>query len=139
MAESTMINTNARGIIKDVRGNMVILEVPGTSYEVHLLIDPSSHASELSARKGKRMTGEMNAHGLKIEESHAGGKFIEPLQGAPRIVAGSVIAKDDRRLCVDVSVPMWISLESHQNSGEFEVGQMVNCYVKSGTSIQPRS
>jgi hypothetical protein len=36
-----------------------------------------------------------------------------------------------------VAVPMWMTLEERQSADLFRVGQLVNCYVRSGTRFVP--
>ena len=70
-----------------------------------------------------------------------GGRFIEPIIGEPRIVAGLVLAVDlpKRRVLVDVAAPMWMTLVKDQPADEFVAGDLVNCYVESGTRFTPKA
>jgi hypothetical protein len=54
-------------------------------------------------------------------------------------VAGRILALDAarQRVLVDVSVPMWITFDDRQPAETFAVGDLVNCYVQSGTRFEP--
>ena len=76
---------------------------------------------------------------LKINVAHAGGQFIEPVLGHPRIVNGTVIAVDpaENRLLAQVVVPMWVDVAEGQSARDFATGQLVNFYFASGVSFTP--
>lgn len=72
-----------------------------------------------------------------MHRASGGGRFIEPIDGAPRIVQGAVLEVDapGRRLLIDVAAPFWISLQADQPADEFAVGELVNCYLASGATF----
>ena len=112
----------------------VVLAVPHTAYRLHLVVrDPA----RITTRLGKRIKGTIEARALRMHPADAGGCFIEPVWGHPRIVQGIVRGKDRRKILVDVSVPMWVTLHEGQDPDEIEEGQMVNFYVESGATFQP--
>jgi len=129
-------NTIARGVLVGVTDTGVVLAIAGTDYRVHLKC-ANDHA--MTAQTGKRVRGMIEANGLKLHKAQGGGRFIEPVNGMPRIVAGKVIAIDAgaNRLCVDVSLPMWVTLvENGQRTEQFDIGDLVNCYVRSGATFR---
>src|SRR5262245_61373291 len=101
--------TYARGVLESVGDNEVVLAIPGTSYRIHLV--STVPVGEIDAVPGAKIKGLIQARALRIHAARGGGRFIEPVWGAPRIVAGRVIAVDppNRRVCVDASVPMWVT------------------------------
>lgn len=101
---------------------------------------PTVPAGEIASPVGKRIKGTISARALRMHPSVGGGRFIEPVWGAPRIVAGAVMAIDEakRRILVDVSVPMWVTAPEGQDFGVLKKGALVNFYVESGTSFRPR-
>ena len=113
----------------------VVLSIPGSSYRLKLALNGSSSA--ISTPVGKRIKGTIEARALRVHPARAGGKFVEPVWGEPRIVQGTVKGREHNRLLVDVSVPMWVTLDERQNPAEFPDGQMVNFYVESGTTFTP--
>jgi hypothetical protein len=120
----------ARGVLESAGDDQVVLSVPGTDYRLHLVPDGT-----VEAAVGKRVRGTIHARALRMHRSDGGGRFIEPIYGAPRIVSGTVTAVDEdaNRLLVDVSVPMWVEMHELQRADEFAVGELVNFYVESGT------
>lgn len=129
-----------RGILESLSDEKIVLGIPGTDYRIQLV--PTVPASQIATPIGKRIKGAIHAQALRMFAAQGGGRFIEPIWGEPRIVAGVVLAVDEpnRRVLVDVAAPMWMTLADRQPPGElFPVGQLVNCYLQSGTSFTPLS
>lgn len=125
-----------RAIVKSVHDRTIVLLLPGTEYELHLRAGAGCEG--LQARIGKRVSGTIEAHALRMFVAQGGGRFIEPIQGEPRIIAGRVIAVDqtNRRVLVDVAAPIWMTLEEKQVADAFAVGDLVNCYLQSGATFK---
>jgi len=115
----------------------MVFAVPHTEYKLHLT--PTVPAGEFSKYVGKRISGVIEAVALRIHPAQAGGCFIEPIWGAPRIIAGKVCSVDEaeRRVLVDAGVPMWVTAPEGQDLSALVEGQLVNFYVQSGTSFRP--
>ena len=121
----------------------VILGVHGTDYLIRLTpsVGPSDFP-EPASRRNRRIRGTVMGRALKMHRADAGGRFIEPVHGQPRIVQGTVIrvdAKNDR-LLMDIVVPMWITVETGvtgQRASDFQPGDLLNFYLESGTSFVP--
>ena len=126
-----------RGVLEAFADDTIIISLPHTEYRLHLV--PTVPAAAITTPIGKRLKGTIHAKALRMFKAAGGGQFIEPLEGAPRIVAGRVLHVDaaGRRLLVDVAAPMWMTLADDNDPGEFAVGDMVNCYVESGTRFTP--
>lgn len=127
----------ARGILESLNDGELVLAVRGTEYRLHLV--PTVPPGEISTPLGKRIKGTIHARALRMHPAAGGGGFIEPVWGAPRIVAGTVIAvdPDKRRVLVDVGVPMWVEAPEGQDLGVIREGQLLNFYVESGTRFRP--
>ncbi len=127
----------ARGILESLTDEELVLAVPHTEYKLHLA--PTVPAGEFSKYVGKRIRGVIEAVALRIHPARGGGRFIEPVWGAPRIIAGKVCSVDKakRRVLVDAGVPMWVTATERQDLSELHEGRLVNFYVKSGTSFRP--
>lgn len=125
------------GVIESVSDDKIVLKITGTDYQLHLV--PTVPATEIGAAEGTRIRGTIQAKALKIHPANGGGRFIEPMYGAPRIVAGVVLAVDDesRTVLVDVAIPMRVALGEDQDMNVCQVGELVNFYVESGTSFTP--
>ncbi len=126
-----------RGIMESLSDDVIVISLPHTSYRLKLVLTVA--ASAISTSVGKRIKGTIHAKALRMFKASGGGLFIEPLEGAPRIVAGRVLQVDgpSRRVLVDVAAPMWMTLAPDNAPEEFAVGEMVNCYVESGTRFTP--
>jgi len=128
------VNEIARGVVESADAGRLVLRIPQTDYRLQLV-----PTGPISTPVGKRIKGVIHAKALRLFATQGGGKFIEPVIGEPRIVAGMVIAVDAlaRRVLVDVSVPMWMTLDDRQPKLEVAVGELVNCYVESGINFTP--
>jgi hypothetical protein len=126
-----------RGVLESLDDNELVLAVHHTEYKLHLM--PAVPAGEITAPVGSRIKGTIHARALRIHAAQGGGRFIEPVWGAPRIVAGKVRAVDEpqRRLLVDTGVPMWVEAPKGQDLGAIREGELVNFYVESGTRFRP--
>ena len=133
----TKPDTLARGILESLTDEQMVFAVPHTEYKLHLV--PTVPVGEFDKYVGKRIRGLIEAVALRIHPARAGGRFIEPVWGAPRIIAGKVCSVDDarRRVLVDAGVAMWVTAPEGQDLSELHEGQLVNFYVQSGTSFSP--
>jgi hypothetical protein len=127
----------ARGKLKRLDDEKLILSVPHTDYELHF--KPGVPAAEIDTPIGKRIKGTIRGAAQRMYLAGAGGRFIEPAQGEPRIVTGTVLAVDEpnRRVLVDVAVPMWLTTRNGQDYSFLREGVMVNCYIESGATFTP--
>jgi hypothetical protein len=127
----------ARGKLESLVDEQMVFAVPHTEYKLHLV--PTVPAAEFDKYVGKRIGGVIEAVALRIHPAQAGGCFIEPVWGAPRIIAGKVCSVDEaeRRVLVDPGVPMWVTAPAEQDLSALHEGQLVNFYVRSGTSFRP--
>jgi hypothetical protein len=122
---------------------LVVLGVHGTDYRLELTpaVAPADFPP-LRSERNRRIRGVISARALKMHQASAGGRFIEPVHGRPRIVQGTVYAVDaeNDRLLMDVVVPMWVSVESAvtgQSASDFSQGDMLNFYVESDIGFSP--
>lgn len=136
MTTKVQANEIARFVLEEITDDRLVLKVPGTSYKLQLAT--SRNGTSITAEPGKRIKGIIHAKAMRMHSAKAGGKFIEPVWGEPRIVSGLVLAIDEskNRLLVDVSLPMWVEVYKGQQAQQFAVGQMVNFYVQSGMEFE---
>lgn len=128
---------------EDPTSERVVLGLHGTDYLLELTPSiPSDRFPEPRSRRNKRIRGVVHGRALKLHHAQAGGRFIEPVHGQPRIVQGTVYQVDEPndRLLMDVVVPMWITVDSEitgQVAGDFAPGDLLNFYLESGTTFTP--
>jgi hypothetical protein len=113
-----------------------VLSVPGTEYVLDLVA-----GGPTSVAIGKRVSGTVSGRAQKLHRANAGGEFIEPVEGHPRIVQGRVRESDPtgNRLLLQAVVPMWISLSADQSARSFLPGDIVNFYMESGVVFTPQA
>ena len=133
-----MTTRDFRARLKDREGDLLVLAPGDTAYELSLVA-----AGHVDAVVGQRISGHMEAVALAIHPATAGGRFIEPIQGQPRIVAGRVIEVDQAagRVLLESVVPMTLSIQSHADMAHCiercSSGEFVNCHVDSGSTFVP--
>lgn len=123
-------------VLQSAGDDKVVLAVPNTEYQLHLV--PTVPAAALQASVGKRIRGVIHGNALRVHPAKGGGRFIEPVWGMPRIVAGKVLSVDEsnRRFVVDLTVPFVVTtLAEQQFEGVIESGKLVNFYLQSGSTF----
>jgi len=115
----------------------IVLRIPHSSYELRLKLAPGVDVAAMSA--GKKVTGVIEGHAQRLHPAGAGGRFIEPVAGEPRIIAGTIHAAEAsaQRLLVDAGAPIWLTTEQGQDFSILQPGRMVNGYVTTGTTFRP--
>ncbi|MEE2906482.1 MAG: hypothetical protein VX527_01485 [Planctomycetota bacterium] len=112
----------------------VVLNPPGNSYELHLSVDTPLK----DVLVGDRIIGTARARALRVHPATGGGAFIEPIAGAPRIVAGRVISNDEHgMILVRSAIPLLVELEDETDRATCIPGAFINFHVQSGTTFQP--
>ncbi len=116
--------------VASVKDGVAEFTVPGTQYHLHLTVDPGFEAAA-----GHRVKGRVHGKALRMHRAGAGGNFIEPLQGRPRIVQGTVLAVDPaaNEVILDLVVPVRVAMQSGQSATAFSTGDVVNFYMEPGT------
>ena len=125
----------AHGRLIALEGDHIVFEPDHSSYQLHLV-----PTSPIQADVGKRLVGIIEGRALQVSVARAGGTFLEPLWGPPRIVQGRVRAVDaaGNRLLIVAATPMWVRLgDIGQAASGLVPGQMVNFYMQSGTTFTP--
>jgi len=125
-----------RVLLVDVTADSVIVELTGTTYRLRLICD---EPESLRSRIGRRINGRIEGRALRMHAASAGGRFIEPADGMPRNVQGSVRAVDPAtgRVLVDMAVPVWVAPLPQQCFEDVAIGDLVNFYMQSGTRFIP--
>ncbi len=129
----------ATGNRTEVRGNVVeqgegklVLALPSSEYQLHLVIQ----APVKPAFNG-RIKGVIDAVARRVDltQDGRGGRFIEPIYGRPRRVQGRIIATDAAKntLTVLAACPVNCTLTSPgQQASHFAIGQFVTFDVEPG-------
>ena len=107
-----------------------VFAVPGTGYRLTLQVPEG-----FNAPIGRRIRGRVRGRALRMHRTGAGGNFIEPLDGRPRIVQGTVLAIDlaADEVLMDLVVPIRVAMADDQSASGFATGEMVNFYMEPGT------
>lgn len=133
----------ARGVLAEVlpatatHGPMIVLEIPNTSYRLHLV-----PATAAGVPVGKRLIGELRGEARRVDAVETGGAYIEPLVGRPRRLQGRIVSVDPASNTVTVGavVPFVCTLtDARQKPEQFTPGQLVALDLVDGATITPRS
>jgi hypothetical protein len=140
MATDTAARTEpdvCRAILEAKSDEEIVLSLPGTSYRLHL--KPTVPAASIATEIGKRIRGVVRGKAQRMHAAAAGGRFIEPVYGHPRIVQGTVLATDAaaNRVLIEMVIPAWLEVADGQKASEFAPGTLVNMYVESGMTFTP--
>jgi hypothetical protein len=109
----------------------VVLAVPNTNYEMHLV-----PTAPVRALPGKRLIGTIRARARRIDVVQTGGRYIEPVLGRPRRVQGSVVAVEPDAVVVDAGVPIHCApTDPRQKPTDFTPGQFVSFDVMDGATF----
>lgn len=127
-----------RAVLESAGDDKVVLAVPNTDYQIHLV--PTVPAAALADKLGKRVKGIAHGNALRVHPAKGGGRYIEPVWGMPRIVAGKVLSVDasNRRFIVDLTVPFVVTtMPEQQYEDVIAPGKLVNFYLQSGSTFTP--
>lgn len=133
--------TLARGILQAVvpetatKPGYIILQVPDTSYQLHL-----RPASAVATAVGKRLVGSIRVRARRVDDVQTGGRYVEPVAGRPRRVQGTVVAVDTgaNTVTVNAGVPIELELtDARQSASQFEAGHLVSADVLEGATFTP--
>lgn len=129
--------TLARGLLEAIvepaaaRPGHIVISLPNTSYQMHLL-----PTSPITAEIGKRIVGTVRAKARRIDTVLTGGRYVEPVFGRPRRIQGSVIAIAGDAVVVDAAVPVHVTpTDPRQKASDFAVGQFVSFDALDGATF----
>ncbi len=121
----------ARGTLLSVTPSYIVMGIPNTSYELHLV--PTAPIATLP---GKRLLGTIRLQARRIDAVGTGGQFIEPVYGRPRRVQGTVLRTEAGAVVIDAGVPIHATpMDPRQKAEDFTPGQLVSFDAVAGATI----
>ena len=119
--------------LKSLDSDAAVLAIPGTDYRIELLAEGLDES-----QIGSRVRGRVHGRALRMHRTPAGGNFIEPLAGRPRIVQGTIMAIDPDRneVLIDLVVPVRVAMFEGELATSLATGEMVNFYMEPGTRFE---
>ena len=135
MSESATTSvTISEGVLKAAGEGTVTIAKPGTNYALELVaLEP------VSKDVGEKIRGEIRVQAARMDLIASGGKYIEPVAGPPRRVAGRIVEIDSRANLVVVDAgPFTVVCTPHplQKASKFAVDQMVTMGIKPGAAFR---
>jgi len=118
------------GKLVEQSDGVIVLALPETDYRLHLLVD-----APIDAEPGDRISGRIEAQAMRVDQTHNGGRFIEPVFGRPRRVQGRILAvdSDHNTVTVRAACPIVLKLtHARQSAANFNIGVIGMCDVKPG-------
>jgi hypothetical protein len=126
-----------RFYLKRGTADLVVINLPGTQYELHLR--PTGPAE--SSPQG-RVRGIVRVPVWKLDTVTAGGAYIEPVYGRPRRVQGSVIGFEPGTNSVIVDIcgkPIIGDLPPRWSAASVAPGSRVGLDVQEGGTFEPHA
>ncbi len=132
----------ARGVLERsiaetaTRPARIVLAVPDTSYQIHLL-----PAAPVASAPGKRLVGTIRVKSRRLDIVQTGGRYVEPVMGRPRRVQGTVVSTDagTNTVLVNAGVPIHCELtDARQSAAKFQPGDLVSADVLDGATFTPQ-
>ncbi len=124
----------ARGILAAAAPDRIVLSVPNTDYQLHLIVEHPP-----TTPIGKRIAGVIRAQGRRIDVVQTGGSYIEPVYGRPRRIQGPIVAIDPatQAVTVDAAVPIVCKTDGRQRAEQFRIGDFVALDLIPGAFFAP--
>jgi hypothetical protein len=124
----------ARGILTASNSSHIILSIPNTSYELHLI-----STAPITTPIGKRLIGKINLKARRIDTVGTGGQYVEPVMGRPRRVQGTVIRTENGAVVIDAGVPIHATpTDPRQSVDQFQPNQFVSFDAEPGATFTPQ-
>ncbi|MHC4976679.1 MAG: hypothetical protein ACYTF7_08745 [Planctomycetota bacterium] len=123
----------ARAIVHALDDDSITLAVPGTEYRITLR---PKHTVKASV--GDTIHATIACEAMRMDVLKSGGRFLEPVEGRPRRVAGRIVAIDERNNTVTVNAGAPITVTPHklQKATDFEIDQLVTMGIKDGATFE---
>lgn len=126
--------TISEGVLREAHDGTIVLAKPQTDYALELLVD-----EPVAKEPGAKIRGEVRVQAARMDVIETGGKYIEPVSGPPRRVAGRIVEIDPRANLVVVDAgPFNVVCTPHplQKASKFRVDQMVTMGIKPGARFK---
>lgn len=133
---SIVMEIPARGKVTQVADGGVVFEPAGTNYQMHL-----KTSAAYTGPVGVLVDGFVRLDGRKVFTTPAGGRFVQPIFGTPRVVQGRIRAATDDSLLLQVGTAVVLKLPASDDAydlsaGPLAVGAIVNATVLPGASFE---
>lgn len=134
IATQSRDRTIAEGVLVDKGDDFIVLAVPGTNYELRLLVP-----SPIDAPVGSKLRGRVRVRARRIDKIKAGGRYIEPVAGRPRRIQGRVTSVDEVNdvLVVRAAIPINCRTNGIQRAGMFTVDHLVSFDIDPDARFEP--
>lgn len=116
---------------------LLVLKVHNSDYLLRLA--PGGGVERFQSLVGQKVIGRITARAKRIDVVGAGGRLIDPVQGRPRRVQGSVLSADSTKNTLVVSaggVAINVTpTDPRQKAAMFQAGQFVSFDVERGAGF----
>jgi hypothetical protein len=114
----------------------IVLGLFGTEYQLHLGL-----AAALPQSQASVVTGVIQARAQRVDIVETGGRYIEPLQGQPRRIQGTLVAADPGANTITIACApdccFVCELTAGQRAADLPVGALVAFELEGAASFQP--
>lgn len=134
MSEAATTGPAVTGRLLSNTGSMMVLKIPGTDYQLHLV-----PKGDLKPDARGDVTGVIRCRAKRVDVVGSGGRFIEPVMGRPRRIQGRISGGDlgDNTLTLHAGgAPVIATLtDPRQKVADFAIGQIVTFGVEAGATF----
>ncbi len=126
----------AAGTVSVASKDTVTFFPHGTTYELELA-SPGGYAGPLN----RRINCLIRAMARKVFTTQAGGSFVAPIFGRPRVIQGRVLYVEAGLIVVRAGVNIVVELPASDNAidlerGSIQVGSLVNVVAEPGAAME---
>ncbi len=135
MSQTATRPAATRGTLIEQNQGAIVLGLPDTDYQIHLLVDAT-----VDADAGQPIAGVIHTRAKRVDIVRTGGRFIEPVYGRPRRLQGVVVATDliENTITVECGgCPFVGKLTTDQKAAAFPQGALVAFDVERGATFEP--
>lgn len=133
---SVASENTVQGEVRSVGDGKIVLKAAGTSYELDLRFEGDSGVAA-----GTVVRGTVHVKGRKVWTVSAGGRFVTPICGEPRVIQGWVKNAEPGRLVVEAGLSVIVELPQEPSAydmvnGPVVVGALVNITLFPGAAYR---
>jgi len=126
--------TEARGFVTEHDDERMVLTLPDSDYQIHLLTPTPVQPGNMG-----RIAGVIHAKAKRVDKTKGGrgGRYFEPVYGRPRRVQGRIVSVDAgaNTITVNAACAITCELSGGQKTNEFAVGEFVTFDVEAGSTF----
>ncbi|MHC4996227.1 MAG: hypothetical protein ACYTGQ_14380 [Planctomycetota bacterium] len=134
---TTASETTASLYLTQKSNDDIVLNIPATKYNLHL-----TATTDITPNPQGRLRGTIRLNAWKVDDVSRGGTYIEPLNGRPRRVQGTVIGHDANANAFVIEAhktPFLVTLPDRYNATDYPLNSRVAIDTPEGATFEQAS